>query len=172
MKVYIGPYRRWVGPYQVADFLRKCYFPEKFCDWFKENVSPEPFEWFYKTFQNQGERTLKIRVDDYDKWSLDCTLSPIIRACLIKFKEDLHGVPVIDQEDLPDDLKYVTKPDHDYNDEDFDKWTNGWNWILDEMINAFDNIDDENCYRDNDEEYKRKENGRRLFAKYYLSLWD
>jgi hypothetical protein len=114
---------------------------------------------------------------------MDYTLAPIILPMLKQLKETKHGSPNVDNEDVPinlrapeeDVLKYKTLGE---TDPDFFK---RWDWVLDEMIYAFD------CKANKDEVYMRfdikdrigikKEqdrisNGFRLFGKYYESLWD
>jgi hypothetical protein len=114
---------------------------------------------------------------------MDHTLAHIVLPMLKQLKETKHGSPNVDNEDVPinlrapeeDVLKYK---DLGETDPDFFK---RWDWVLDEMIYAFD------CKANKDEVYMRfdikdrigmeKEqerisNGFRLFGKYYESLWD
>jgi len=58
-------------------------------------------------------------------------------------------------------------------------WFDRWNWVIDEMIYAFDckaNKDDVFMRFDDQKsmkaEQKRISNGFRLFGKYYEALWD
>jgi len=129
-----------------------------------------------------------------DVWDLDYTLSPIILAGLVKFKETItnsqfSGVP----------SSFVKGPA--ITDEDVKEWHN----TIDSMIYAFDrgnmpNIKDYNfkinlehgekadgstqiflnCdneeekqryYKDLEDHQKKCEEGRLLFAKYYENLW-
>lgn len=130
-----------------------------------------------------------------DVWDLDCTLSPIILAGLVKFKETIvnseySGVP----------SSFVKG--QDVTDEEVKEWYD----TIDKMIYAFDknNIPDIQDFKfniemeygetkdngstqiilkcDNEEEkqryckaleehHKKCEEGRMLFAKYYENLW-
>jgi len=114
---------------------------------------------------------------------MDHTLAPIILPMLKQLKETKHGAPNVDAEDVPINLRATEKDVLKYKelgetDPDFFK---RWDWVLDEMIYAFD------CKANKDEVYMRfdskdriameKEqerisNGFRLFGKYYESLWD
>jgi hypothetical protein len=50
-----------------------------------------------------------------------------------------------------------------------------WDWVLDEMIYAFSYKVEESNGKDDEnwrENYKRVDNGFRLFGKYYQNLWD
>jgi len=144
-------------------------------------------------FYNRANKNrIYVRVDNYDVWSADHTLAEIIVPVLKKLKEQKHGSPSIDNEDVPDHLRSTAAPPvDDYDtDENFHK---RWDWVLDEMIWAFssyiyedDNKENEyDCkikkgddgFYDYDMEKKqaidaRVENGRRLFAKYFNALWD
>ena len=183
MKVYIGPYKTWWGPYQIADLLQYVGVSDERCDrigrWLADTWLDDLCQWFHKKF---GERKETIRIDNYDVWNLDYTLALIIYPSLIKLKEAKAGTPYTDVEDAPQFP----------NDETDTSYTSGhnderWQYILDEMIYAFslavDDDWDTQIYIDaghtwtpeakakRDEICKRAENGRRLFAKYYYSLW-
>lgn len=130
-----------------------------------------------------------------DVWDLDCTLSPIILAGLVKFKETIvnseySGVP----------SSFVKGGD--VTDEEVKEWHN----VIDSIVYAFDkdNVPDIQDFNfkiemehgeakdngatqiflkcDNEEEkeryskalkehHKKCEEGRMLFAKYYENLW-
>lgn len=129
-----------------------------------------------------------------DVWDLDCTLSPIILAGIVKFKETIikskySGVPSL----------FVKG--EDVTDEEVKEWHN----TIDKMIYAFDkdnmpyiqdynfkinlehgekangstqiflNCDNEEekqrYYKDLEDYQERCKEGRMLFAKYYENLW-
>jgi len=139
---------------------------------------------------------VKIKYHYYDTWSLDHTLALIIVPGLKQLKATNHGYGHVDDEDLPTVcLKDASGEER-------------WEWLMDEMIWAFEqhgDEDDTDQYHQNrdqlemvftdgkaifnnqkdpskpayfrDDEgikkyHERKANGRRLFAKYYESLWD
>jgi len=146
------------------------------------------------------ERDIDIVIHKYDTWNMDHTLALIILPMLKQLKETKHGSPSVDMTDVPQHLRV-----NDINGKEY--WSDGhtdekfherWNYVLDEMIWAFEQIVDENSeeqfychppYDPNDslEETVRKidvdleglndyhnriDNGTRLFGKYYRSLWD
>jgi hypothetical protein len=148
MKVKIGPYLNWYGPYQITDYI---FF------WTKRRYDDEIERWDYKlkdqfgdwladtwvgTFcnwiQEKRKRTEIVRIDPYDTWSMDHTLSLIIHPMLVQLKNTKHGAPFTDDEDVPEHLRSTNaEPKKDEWDTDnlfFDRW----NWILDEMIWAFE----------------------------------
>jgi hypothetical protein len=205
MKVYMGPYKTWVGPYQIAD-------------WFKPVIGEarayELGEWLSKTWladfcawvDKKRKRKINVRVDGYDVWGADHTLALIIHPVLIKLKEHKHGYPLVDDEDVPENIRSYNAPALSKDETDSghtDEFAESrWDWVLDEMIWAFE----QHTIEDWEEQYctgkvdfqitddgefvqgpshtfemdhkgikkhsERMANGRRLFAKYYDSLWD
>ena len=137
MKVYIGPYKNWIGPWQIAhsipflnedqkdrlsDYLSKTWV-NKFCDWINDL---------------RGDRNINIRIDPYDVWSMDNTLAHIILPMLKQLKATKHGSACVDDEDLPTTMRYTSKKsEDDYETEDH--WVHHkWDWVLNEMIWAFE----------------------------------
>ena len=129
------------------------------------------------------EQVLEVAIHDYDTWSMDYTLAPIILPMLIQLKETKQGAPQVDWEDVPRELRPSGEDLRAYNKNGetdvhfFDRW----DYVLDEMIYAFDckaNKDDVfmrfdiNDKKAMEKEQKRISNGFRLFGKYYESLWD
>lgn len=200
MKVYIGPYKSWIGPYQIADKVffwvnRKGVFPDDdprwerwdykatnaFGDWLSETWVTEFCNWV----QSKRERKIKVRIDEYDTWSMDHTLALIIYPMLIQLNKDKHGSPHVDDQDVPEDLRSTAAPELTEEqkatctpDELFFK---RWDWVMGEMIFAFGlELDDEweyPYYKNNDYDtlnkiFERQRNGFRLFGKYYQGLWD
>jgi hypothetical protein len=59
---------------------------------------------------------------------------------LKQLKETKHGSPFVDDEDVPEELKSTSSPAKE-NDWDTDEnHFKRWDWVLDEMIWAFDHI--------------------------------
>ena len=135
MKINIGPYKYWFGPYQLCDVLKYVGVSESSRDAISEKISARPFEWFDKKFK---KRKISIQIDDYDTWSADHTLSLIIHPLLVKLKNKKHGAPYVDNEDVPENLRSTNaKPKENEWDTDefhFDRW----DYVLDEMIFAFE----------------------------------
>jgi len=147
MKVKIGPYLTWYGPYQIADYV---FF------WTKRRYDDELERWDYKlkdqfgdwladtwvgTFcnwiQEKRKRTEIVRIDPYDTWSMDHTLSLIIHPMLVQLKNTKHGAPFTDDEDVPEHLRSTNAPPKKEEWDTDDLFFDRWNWILDEMIWAF-----------------------------------
>ena len=202
MKVYINKYRyHWLSPYTI---LEKVFF------WKKEIDYDDPFiekwsnrltpycEWLQKFLDKVHPKINYVKIDYWDTWSMDHTLSYIIVPMLKQLKATKHGAPFVDDEDVPEHLRSTNaKPKENNWDTDefhFDRF----DWVLDEMIWAFEqktkDNDDEAFFdwsevergeplgeqfskvkidRDGlDAHQARKTNGYRLFGKYYEGLWD
>jgi hypothetical protein len=150
MKVNIGPYLSWIGPYQIADkiFFWVEKYPEdkklderwdyklhdKFGDWLAERKMLVRFCWWLET---KRKRKIKVHIDDYDVWGADHTMALIIYPILKKLQESKHGAPLVDDEDVPTALKSTSAPpkanDWDTDDNHFLRW----DYVMDEMIFAF-----------------------------------
>jgi hypothetical protein len=121
----------------------------------------------------KGERARKIniRIDKYDTWSMDSTLALIIHPMLVQLKQTKHGSPWIDDEDVPEELRSTSAPPKENEWDTDDNHHARWDWVLDEMIWAFEtHLDDESQFKS--ELFGRKRNRFGLFGKYYQALWD
>lgn len=217
MKVKIGKYVNYFNCYHLAELL--CFWVPKvpdpdlgeefpvFPDWvyrfgeildtgsFKKGAKSESwlskfFEWWY----NKRQRTIKVHIDEWDTWSMDCTLAYIIVPMLKQLKETQHGVPARDFGETDDNGDYVDIKEAEKN----------WNATIDKMIWSFNELIEEKpnepepIYKDpepeadacitewigreilNWDEYveqrkeyeERLQEGFNLFGKYYRSLWD
>ena len=132
-------------------------------------------------YKGDKPQKTKIKIHDYDTFSLDVTLASIIYPSLIKLKENLHGAPITHNEDVPEELylEDITNA-MPYKEENSDLFFSRWDYILGEMIYAFEQIQDKfdldfQAYEKGlDYEKARQDriqNGLNLFAKYYLNLW-
>ena len=146
---------------------------------------------------------IKVRIDKWDTWSMDSTLAPIILPMLVQLQETKHGAPIVEMLDVPKELR-ATKKDMKQCAKDGstdDKFFERWDWIMGEMIWAFE----QKCRDDWQGDYyeyrelgpeedkgdnlfglklvwedregakthqERMTNGFKLFGKYYENLWD
>jgi len=117
MKINIGPYKSdiipvysWEKHYEFWRRPETCYLPEEeytkfdkfvfgFLDKFGDLVRP------LNRWANSRKRRVKVHIDSYDVWSADHTLAMIIHPVLVKLKETKHGSPVVDDEDVPENLR-------------------------------------------------------------------
>lgn len=140
MRVKIGPYLNWWGPYQIADLLQHVGVHEDKCHQYGKWLSNTWVGPFCQWIHDKRKRTMKIHIDNYDVWSMDSTLSPIILPMLVMLREKKHGSPHVADEDVPEHLRSTNAPptEHEWDtDELFHK---RWEWVLDEMIWAFEHL--------------------------------
>jgi hypothetical protein len=180
LKVYIGPYRNWIGPYQIAKLLKYVKVSEDKCNKIGGRLSK--IKWLMKLCEwidSKKHIKRKIRIDNYDLWSMDYTLSHIIYPMLVKMKKMKHGAPYVNDEDVPDGIglrSTEATPVEDWKTDD--NFFSRWDWVLDQMIWSFEQLatdKDEIFIEDKEERDKYNEklhNGFKLFGKYYMTLWD
>ena len=145
-------------------------------------------------------RKVKVKLHKYDTWNANHTLALVIVPVLKDLRGFKHGSPLIDDEDVPEDIR-STNADPKEHEWDIDSnHHKRWEWVLNEMIWAFEQhakpdweqefysgdvdwslkgntmVEGPNHTFEVDREglnkhQERMANGRRLFAKYYDSLW-
>ena len=202
MKVYLSKYRyHWISPYTVLEkvfFWREIDYDEPIIDKWSDRLTPI-CQGIQKVLDFIHPKINYVKIDRWDTWSMDYTLSFIVVPMLKQLKETKHGAPFVDDEDVPEEQKSTSAPPKD-NDWDTDEnHFKRWDWALNEMIWAFEqnlDHDSEDKFFDHaewDEKEKdfgknlhkikidqpglkahqdRKANGFRLFGKYYQGLWD
>lgn len=145
---------------------------------------PKYYYWLDRLFGWNPKQKIRVRIDPHDTWSMDHTLAPIILPMLVQLRATKHGAPMVDMKDVPKELRATKKQLDAYNKNgDSDpKFFERWDWIMDEMIWAFE----QKCRDDWMEDYDynkwdsegakahqdRMTNGFKLFGKYYENLWD
>jgi len=136
MKVKIGPYKKWWGPYQLAELIP--FISEETQDrigsWLSNTWVNAVCEWFY----SKNERKIKVRIDDHDTWNMDNTLAHIILPMLKQLKATKQGSQLVDDEDVPEHMRHTLSKGPDDWETD-DRWIYyKWDWVLNEMIWAFE----------------------------------
>jgi hypothetical protein len=94
-----------------------------------------------------------IKIDRYDTWSMDHTLSPIILPMLKQLKEAKHGAPNVEDEDVPEHLRSSAAPAKENEWDTDENWFKRWDWAMSEMIFAFEcKVDNswEDAFREGD----------------------
>lgn len=128
-------------------------------------------------YPEEGENKVDVKIEPKDLWNLDFTLALIIHPALEALKRDKHGSPPVDCEDVPEHLKFPEDEGDEFESYHLrtqsPKWHQRWEYVLDEMIFAFDMQSREHSWyqEENFEANKRILNGMRLFGKYYQMLW-
>lgn len=213
MKIYTSKYRNhWVSPYVI---LTKVCFWEKDKDkiYNLNDDANNPYELWVNVLEPVCQLWQKfldivhprieyIKLDRWDTWSFDHTLADIILPGLKQLKATKQGAPYTDDKDVPEYLRStMAQPKENEWDTDSLHFMR-WDWILDEMIWAFEQkvdaeadskfFDHSECppiddFLKNPNKHfsktkydkkghtawlKRKANGFRLFGRYYENLWD
>lgn len=202
MKVYLTkPRNHWLSPYTILEkvfFWREIDYDEPIIEKWSDRLTPLCKAW--QAFLDIVHPKVHfVKIDYWDTWSMDYTLSPIILPMLIQLQKTKHGSPGVDDEDVPEELRSTSAPPKE-NDWDTDEhWHKRWEWVMNEMIWSFTQLtkdDHEQQFYDNSEvdeneksimkqvekikcDYdglkahnERLNNGLRLFGKYYRGLWD
>lgn len=176
MKVKIGKYKSYFGPYQLAEVL--CFWAKKekdeygfskkpdwvhdFGEWLTYgSVEPDtkvgdrtsflrddrPTTVIFKILmwiENiKGERTIDVRIDHWDTWGMNHTLALIIVPMLKQLSDTKQGGPYVDDEDVPDELKSTSAAPKENEWDTDDNHFKRWDYVLDEMIWAFEQFADE-----------------------------
>jgi hypothetical protein len=158
MKVVIGPYRSWIGPYQIADLLcfwvpkrlhenevtlRKPDWTHDFGTWLATNRdgSDSSLYKFCNWLESKRNRQIYVRIDDYDTWSMDHTLALIVVPMLKQLKATKTGAPQVDDSDVPKPIRSTAPGARDRCEEETDHdehYFERWDYVLSEMIWAFE----------------------------------
>ena len=166
MKVYISGYRdHWFSPYTWLDYAffwtdwSKCARDRRIRSLEEESKYIERPEWTDR-WADRLEPVSKgimwvldrvhpkieyVKIDRWDTWSMDHTLAPIILPMLKQLQKTKHGSPGVDDEDVPEGVGLrSTEAGPKENEWDTDEnWFKRWDWVLDEMIFAFEcKVDD------------------------------
>jgi hypothetical protein len=145
MKIYLNkPKNSWISPYEIVEkiiFWREIDYDEPLV---KNIIKYTQLGWFCSTLfdiRRVFERDIRyIKIDPWDTWSMDSTLTPIILPMLKQLKKDKHGAPHVDNEDVPPALrnKKVLKL-YDTDKYYFERWE----WVMDQMIWSFTELSKE-----------------------------
>ena len=141
MKVYINKYRNhWLSPYVILGkvfFWREIEYDEPIIEKWADRL--EPFSVKLQDFLDFVHPRIEyVKIDHWDTWSMDHTMSSIIVPMLKQLKETKHGAPLVDDEDVPEELKSTSAPtkkdqeEYDVDDNHFKRW----DYVMDEMIFA------------------------------------
>jgi hypothetical protein len=156
MKVKLRKSIDWFGPYQLAEVL--CFWVKKendeygyprTADWvhdFGEKLSNtwlSPFlQWVNDTRQKLPWNKDVVKIDYWDTWSMDHSLATIILPMLKQLKATKHGYGMIDDEDVPKELSSIYALPKEIWEWDGNA-EKRYDWVLDEMIWAFEQLNDE-----------------------------
>lgn len=155
MKIKIGPYPSRLNATFYADYMTKKYgydWPsereqtkfERFLDKLDDIVQEcyRPINYFL----DKRTRSVKVKIDRWDTWSMDHTLAYIVLPMLKQLKDSKQGAPAVDKEDVPEALWPNEAEEALYaKDGQTDiHFFARWDYVMDEMIFAFESkLDDD-----------------------------
>ena len=143
MKIYLGKYKNWFGPYQLAEkilfFIPKeidehgCPDTREFVHKFGEFLaygsiktecldSKKLFDddrestWLFKFLlwiESKRKRKEYIKIDRWDTWNMDHTLALIVLPMLKQLKSTKQGSFLVDLEDVPEYMRTTETEDYD-----------------------------------------------------------
>ena len=173
MKIYISkPRDHWISPYTILDYLffwkdwSRCSRRWTLTDTLDDEAETlkgkksryiERPEWTEKWSDRLTpvSRAIQwgldrvhpeikvIKIDYWDTWSMDHTLTPIILPMLKQLKATQHGAGFVDDDDVPEELKSTSAPPKENEwDTDANHFAR-WDHVLDEMIFAFEHKADD-----------------------------
>lgn len=156
MKIYVGPYRSWIGPYQIAEKILfwkdkdKDHSVHEFGTWLadKKNGDSTILTKLCEWIHSKKKIKVKIKIHDYDVWGMDSTLARIILPMLVLLHSKKHGAPFVDDEDVPDHLKSTAAPPKE-NEYDTDQnHFLRWHWVMSELIWTFTQLHPDTDWED------------------------
>ena len=139
MKIYINKYRyHWLSPYKILEkvfFWREIDYDEPVIDRWSDRLQPW-CEGLRRVLDVVHPKIDYVKIDQWDTWGMDSTLSQIALPMLLQLKATKHGAPFVDDEDVPEELRSTqAPPKEDENDVDGNHFKR-WDWVMDEMIHA------------------------------------
>ena len=205
MRVKIGPYRnRWIsnvhtnymnwkyGRFDWDDNRNKF---ENLLENLEDGLQRLYNRTINKILDKRTDQRINVKIDRWDTWSMDHTLSHIVVPMLKQLAGSKHGTPFVDDEDVPEELRSTSAPPKKDKYDLDDNHHKRWEWVIGEMIWAFEQKtrdDWEGDYYKYEDDPKamfglklvwedrearkahqeRMTNGFKLFGKYYGALWD
>ena len=153
---------------------------------------------FIGPYDDNNPRQEDVLIDKWDSWNADHTIALIAAPLLQQLKLTKHGSAMVDDEDVPEELRSTSAPPVKNKWDTDDNLHKRWEWVMDEMIWALtEHANDEGdmkfydqskvdkeadidvqieqikCdYEGLDAYHKRKQRGFELFGKYFQNLWD
>ena len=101
-------------------------------------------------YEDNDERKISVHIDPWDTWDMHCTLGYIVLPMLKQLKETRNGSGMVDDEDVYHMPKQGVSSNESSQFDLFaseendgviwDQYTDRWDWVLDEMIYAFESI--------------------------------
>ena len=150
MKVFIGEYRDWIGPFQIADMLQHIGVSKDRCFEIGELLNKTPLKNVCDWIHSKKQRKVKVRIDKYDSWNADSTLAIIALPLLDQLRQNKQGAPLVVDEDVPAGLG-LRASEAPAKENDWDTDANHfrrWDWVLNEIVWAFEQLQPDSNWED------------------------
>jgi hypothetical protein len=151
MKVNIGPYATWFGPYQIAEKILFWKDKRKI----NEDNPTEPHpdsdaihnfgarldsipgltrfcEWVY----SKKKRKIKVHIDGYDTWSAYHTIALVVHPMMVSLKDNKVSASFTDDEDVPEAIRSTSAAPKENEWDTDEHFFTRWDYVLDEIIFA------------------------------------
>jgi len=153
MKVKIGKYVNWIGPYQIADMIffwledwpsdellkRWDYkLHDRFGDWLNKTWVRDFCQWIH----DKKKRKIVVKLDPWDTWSVDHTLALIIAPLVKQLRDTKCGYGWVADEDVPEELRSDKAPPTEHGNWD-DNAEKRFEYVLNEIIWTFECLGDD-----------------------------
>lgn len=156
MKIYKSNYRNhWISPYTMIDYAffwtdwSKCSRYKGIvndADYIDHPAWVEHYVGIIRPVSTAicavldfiHPRVSYVKIDRWDTWNMDHTLSDIVLPMLRQLQATKQGAPVTDDSDVPEELRStLAEPKENEWDTDSNHFER-WEWIIDEMIWSFE----------------------------------
>ena len=145
MKVYLSKYRyHWISPYKVLEkvfFWREIDYDEPIIEKLSDLLLPIA-KGIQAVLDFIHPKINYVKIDRWDTWSMDSTLSMIILPMLKQLQATKQGSACVDDEDVPEELNLRTTdaPPKENDWDTDDNWHKRWEWVLGEMVWTFEQM--------------------------------
>jgi hypothetical protein len=143
MKIYMSGYRdHWLSPYTILEkviFWREFDYDEPIIKRLVRILDPFSIA-LLKILNFVHPRIEYVKIDRWDTWNMDGTLSTIILPMLKQLQETKHGYFLVDDEDVPEELRSTNAPPKE-NEWDLDEFAEKRaDWVMQELIWTFEQL--------------------------------
>lgn len=168
MKVYISKYRNhWLSPYTILKAV--CFWEKDDSVFYNiEDIPGHKYEkwinrisvvtsFIMKVMDAIHPKVDYVKIDYWDTWSMDSTLGQIALPMLKQLQKTKQGAPHVHDDDVPEELKSTSASPKENTWDTDDNHFKRWDYVLDEMIFAFENkLDDswQEAYRSGEIDHK------------------
>jgi|TARA_Y100000310_G_scaffold307831_1_gene350315 hypothetical protein len=142
MYVKIGKYKDWLSSTRFELWLEKKWNVSEKVTEKLGDIIQSVFNVCWNNLRSQ-DQNIKVKIDSHDTWNMEYTLAHIILPMLVQLNEKKHGAPFTDDGDVPKKLRSTQAKPWNKDIGEVDEFHHKrWDYILGEMIFAFEAIKD------------------------------